>query len=144
GMGAIALAQGDIRARANTDSTVPLGIFLCLIGGVTMIATLANWNNRRVQRRRQENVCYAVTDRRAVMWIPEPKSDAVRVLSVPGGQIKNLERVERPDGSGNLEFPWPRHSRQLPWKPYGFEHIPDVRRVEQIVRNNLLRDESRT
>jgi hypothetical protein len=34
-----------------------------------------------------------------------------------------------------------KNPTQHGWTPYSFEHIPEVRRVEQIVRNNLMQDE---
>jgi hypothetical protein len=143
GLVAIAHALGTPRQLfANAESTMPLGLFLCGVGGVMFALTVAVGWNSRVELHRKANVCYAITDRRAIVWLPEPQPDAVRVISLRRGRIKSVERVERSDGSGNLEFSWPRihHSS---WRLSGFEHIPEVRRVEQIVRNNLMQDEPR-
>jgi hypothetical protein len=133
----IAFAVAQPWPRGNNESTMPVGIIFSLVGLGVSAGTVANWYNRGKSRRRQERVWYALTDRRAIIWIPEPDSESVRIVSLPGNQIKSLERVERPDGSGSLEFTWPRVSRVLPWKPSGFEHIAEVRRVEQIVRNHF-------
>jgi len=105
-----------------------------------MLGTIAHGIGARLMQRRQAEVCYAVTDRRAIFWNPEPRSDGVRVMSVRRGEIQRVVRVERPDGSGHLEF---SPSAHVPYYPYpnGFQHIPEVRRVEYIVRNNLIRDE---
>jgi hypothetical protein len=143
GLVAIAYTLGGPRpVFANRESTIPLGLFLCGVGGVMFALTVAVGWGSRVELRRKANVCYAITDRRAIVWLPEPQPDAVRVISLRRGRIKSVERVERGDGSGNLEFSWPRihHSH---WRLSGFEHIPEVRRVEQIVRNNLMQDEGR-
>jgi hypothetical protein len=136
----IAHALGDFRARANQDSTMPLGIILCDAGFAGMLVTIVVWFNSRFERRRQAETCYAVTDRRAILWKPESNSDAVRILSVRRGEIKHLVRLQRPDGSGHLEFTSADHvSYSL--ASSGFQHIPEVRRVEQIVRNYLIQDE---
>jgi hypothetical protein len=88
------------------------------------------------------NTCYAVTNRRAIVWTPELNSDAMRVQALGRPLLKNLVRVERPDGSGHLQF-----SDEPPDLEFGyyhrfmFAHIREVRRVEQIVRNNLMMSE---
>ena len=140
GLGAIAFALGEPRPFSHKDSTMPLGLFLCGGGSILLAVTMGVWWNRRVELRRKANICYAITDRRAIAWLPEPQPDAVRVISLRRGRIKNVERVERSDGSGNLEFSWPRVPYPS-WRLSGFEHIPEVRRVEQIVRNYLMQDE---
>jgi hypothetical protein len=82
-------------------------------------------------RHRLVNTCYAITDRRVIMWTPEPRGDAVGVQALGRGQIKSLVRIERPDGSGHLEF----------YGRFKFTYVPEVRRVEQIVRSNLMTSE---
>ena len=49
-------------------------------------------------------------------------------------------RIERPDGSGTLEFTRTLNDFDY-YFHFKFEHIPEVRRVEQIVRNNLMTNE---
>jgi hypothetical protein len=94
--------------------------------------------NEWFQPGRQANACYAVTDRRAISWVPEPKGDAIRVRTLPRGNIGEVTRVERPDGSGSLEFSLTEGSHYYAFCHYGFRHIPEVRRVEQIIRNTLM------
>ena len=36
--------------------------------------------NRRTERTRNASVCYAVTDRRVIIWAPEENSDGIRIL----------------------------------------------------------------
>src|SRR5262249_38111590 len=101
----IAYAMGDhFRAHANRESPVPFGIILCGLGCATILGTIGIWFSNRAERRRQACVWYAVTDRRAILWTPERGSDAVRVQSVRRGEIRYVVRLERPDGSGDLEF----------------------------------------
>jgi hypothetical protein len=141
GVGAMGHALGDVRARANNESTMPLGIGLSLIGCIMIICTVGSRFSERIQRSRMASVCYAVTDHRAITWIPEPKTDAVRVHSVFRGQIEGVVRLERPDGSGSLEFAYSKNVVPYHWQYAGFQHIPEVRRVEQIIRNNLMTNE---
>jgi hypothetical protein len=39
---------------------------------------------------------------------------------------------------GDLEFSGHGDNVDYRWYPFGFKHIADVRRVEQIIRNNLM------
>jgi hypothetical protein len=129
------------RVNNNHDSPLPFGILFCVASGTTLLGTLAHWINANQDQRRRAGVHYALTDRRAIVWIPEPKTDAVRVIPIPKGQIDGVLRVERPDGSGTLELSCSAYTGSLPWHPFGFQHIPEVRRAEQIVRNNLMTGE---
>ncbi len=137
GLLGILRALGDPRPRFNNgDTTMGMGIGLSLVGGVILACTIGSWISRRLKAARESSVCYAVTDRRAISWVPEDSGDAVRVHSWPKGRIGDVTRVERPDGSGSLEFTLANDSRYY-WPPAGFNHIREVRRVEQIVRLNL-------
>jgi hypothetical protein len=138
--GAMAIANSldHFGSRADDGSAMPLGIFLCTIGCLFLMILIASWNNRRIERRDRRKVGYVVTDRRAVVWVPDSKTDATRVYTVSRGQIRNLVRVERANGSGDLEFYGDREGVDYNWYPFAFKYVPEVRRVEQIVRNNLM------
>lgn len=125
------------RPRFNNDDT-PLGrgIISCIAGGALLSFTLLWRLGKHKEAALNAGSCYAVTDRRAIAWTPEPGTDAVRVHSWTKGRIGDVVRVERPDGSGSLEFTLPKETRYY-WPPAGFQHIHEVRRVEQIVRHNL-------
>jgi hypothetical protein len=128
----------------------PIGWGLLLVGiaCVIVIGLIAYWSSRRREFRRRSNILYAVTDRRAIIWIRERKSDAIRIKTVQRSQIMTVERVQRPDGSGNLFFSTGRGhlsaEYEFDWHGFGFLDIHDVRRVEQIVRNNLVSIENMT
>jgi len=140
GAGVAILAPRGSR-RALDDSTITAGLVFIGLGCLIVIGLIAAWRNRWTERRRLSNVCYAITDRRAIIWAPEPKGDAIRVQTVARGQVKNVVRLERPDGSGSLEFSGDGDHVAVHWHPFGFMHIPEVRRVEQIIRNNLIKSE---
>jgi hypothetical protein len=127
--------------RANEAAPIMGGVALFTIAGALAVLLSGHWINRRVEMRRMSKTCYAVTDRRAILWVPDTKTEAVRVLSVFRGEIESVVRAELPDGSGNLEISVSHYVGYSPWHPFGFRHVPDVRRVEQIVRNNLVTKE---
>jgi hypothetical protein len=78
---------------------------------------------------------------RVIIWTPEPNSDGIRILTMPGAQIRNIVRVQRLDGSGDLElFSTSQEISYYYHSGPGFKHIPEVRRVEQIIRSNLMTD----
>jgi hypothetical protein len=134
----ITIASRNWRRHDNKESAMPFGIILCVASGSTILGTIAQWINSSRERRRRTGAYYAVTDRRAIVWMPEPKSDAVRIIPLPKGLIDGVVRIERPDGSGTLELSCSSYTGSLPWYPFGFQDIHDVRRVEYIVRNNLV------
>lgn len=138
--GVLVIFRSFSRPRFRDDSAVD-GLLLTLLGAATVIATIlvrvfAGW-----QRVRQAHSYYAVTDRRAISWIPEAKDGSIRVRSLGRGRIQDIARVERPDGTGTLEFFLSPANPEYPVAKEEFKHIPEVRRVEQIVRNNLMTPE---
>jgi hypothetical protein len=132
------------------ESSIGVGLLFLGVACVIVIGLIAYWNGRRREFRRKANILYAVTDRRAIVWTPEPKGDAIRIKTVDRGQIQTLERVQRPNGSGDLIFStWKGHAMPDPdydcgWYSFGFRDIHDVRRVEQVVRHNLVSIEKMT
>jgi hypothetical protein len=127
--------------RANDAAPILMGIVASTVGCALAAGLFTSWTNRGTEARRMANTSYAVTDRRAILWIPDGKTAAVRVTSVHRGGIERVVRVELPDGSGNIEMATGRTMGFSAWYPFGFRHIPDVRLVEQIIRRNLLTNE---
>lgn len=85
------------------------------------------------------NTIYAVTDRRA-MIVTGSRTKSVR--SFTRDEIGEITRVERPDGTGSLMFASVSRTSSkghISVSRVGFEGIPDVRRVEQLIRDNLDR-----
>ena len=140
--GAISCAHAVGRPMALPDeNSMALGIVLCIVGILFSSGLIASFLARRNARRRGAGVSYAVTDRRVIIWTPEPNSDGIRILTMPGAQIRNIVRVQRLDGSGDLElFSTSQEISYYYHSGPGFKHIPEVRRVEQIIRSNLMTD----
>jgi len=91
-------------------------------------------------RRKAKRTCYAVTDRRVI--IREPGfSRGVTVRSYRGDELRGMVRTERSDGSGDLVFESEfsrQRGRRHPSSRSGFFAIPNVRQVEQLIRETLL------
>jgi hypothetical protein len=143
-LGVVGIASFSIARRHHhfDDGSIGVGLLFVGVACAIVVGLIANWNSRRSEFRRRSNILYAVTDQRAIVWTPERKGGAVRIKTVQRGQVMTVERVQRPDGSGNLYFATGgRHvspEADFDWYDFGFKDIHDVRRVEQIVRNNLV------
>jgi hypothetical protein len=149
-LGVIGVAAYLNAQRRNhlDENSIGVGLLFVGVACAIVVSLIANWASRRREVRRTSNILYAVTDRRAFVWIPERKGDAIRITTVQRGQIMTVERVQRPDGSGSLFFSTGRGhlspDESFDWHDFGFKDIHDVRRVEQIVRNNLVSTEKPT
>ncbi len=137
-IGTVMIAIAQSRSRwFERDNPTPLGVMMDIVSLPILAGVIAGWISKRSAWLRQANACYAITDRRAISWIPEPGEDGIRVHSLPRGQIRDVTRVERLDGSGSLEFALAQESPDFYLSHHVFKFIPQVRRVEQIVRHNL-------
>ena len=117
------------RSDSSPWSLFPLfGVPFALIGLAIMASPLWAWLAAR-------RTVYAVTERRAVIiggWASRS------IQSFTRDEIGNVIRIERPDGVGTLHF-----ASRVTTNSKGFERIrrigfigiPEVRRVEQMIRN---------
>jgi hypothetical protein len=83
---------------------------------------------------------YALTDRRAIIWVPVRGSKAVEVHAYTRGSVRSIHRLEYPDGSGSVRFDYP--TEEYLGRPPGFDEIADVRRVEVLARRTLIEPEA--
>ena len=129
--------------RSSTDSPLVSSItgLAGITGFVSAVAAffvagnlVVDMVNRIGGRQELAGHVYALTDRRAMIWVPVPRSDAVKVHTFPRGSIKgdDLHRVQYPDGSGDLLFRAQYHD------PAGYFDVAEVRRVEDLVRRFLI------
>ena len=95
---------------------------------------VGNFFTKGNERRKLAGQVYALTDRRAVIWVPAERS-AVAVHTFQRGAIdgKALHRVQYPDGSGDVLFQGHYYAGVA-----GFLGIAEVRRVEELVRRFLV------
>jgi hypothetical protein len=124
---AVALAAGTIQPH---PSSTWVGIAFLTIGLALVFSP--RWYSYEA-----EHTTYALTDRRTIVdyagFMPQR-------TSVPLGRITLVEMRPRGSGSGHLYF----HHTQDPGPEFelvktihreGFVAVPDVRRVEQLLRN---------
>ena len=88
-----------------------------------------------IERRRRRNMIAAVTDRRCLLLYP-------RLFRRPGlceWPLCYHSVDEQPDGSGDIIFITPAHTRHIETRgPNSFPDIPRVRRVQHIIDNAAL------
>jgi energy-coupling factor transporter transmembrane protein EcfT len=90
-------------------------------------------------RQLADNTIYALTNRRAILW--QKTLWGFQVRSFTPQQLGALQRIERPDGTGDLIF------EQIPYhgahghhhlRSVGFTALARVRDVEDLLRATLL------
>lgn len=96
-----------------------------------------------IYRAAARTVC-AISDRRLLII---RAGSTRKIQSYTARDISNLERREQPDGSGDLIFARRYYTstdsdgfRSNNTQNIGFFGIPDVRNVERIIRENLMRE----
>ena len=102
-----------------------------LISGVRLAMDLISRLGVRQQIARQS---YAITDRRVIVWQPKHRSRGVEIRSLARGRLGSVRRVQHPDGSGDVLFRSLDHATP---QTEGFFRIPDVRHVEEILREAM-------
>ena len=108
-----------------------LAFFLACFAVLGRILRVAQWRMGPRNRRRR---VYALTDRRAIIWLPLAWSKAVEIRSYPRGSIRpeSIRRIQLPDGSGDFLF-LPAHQ-----EPTGFRGVANVRQVDELFRRYLV------
>lgn len=149
--GAAGIFDGGFPAKERLVFAA-FGIPFVLIG--IMLLSTPLWMRRRV-RKASENTLYVITDRRAIVFNGGYYGDGglalmsgfmlrmirpgLVVQSFPPDQLRTIERVQRPDGSGDLLFGTAALPMQLNSKPIplrvGFYSIPDVREAERLLKD---------
>jgi hypothetical protein len=141
GTATLADAFGRFGRRPPEQSSMVGGLFFYGVAGIIVIAIFGSMTNDRIKRRAAANVLYTITDRRVISWVPDSQAGGVRVRSLPKGHILDVVRVERSDGSGKIEFACSEPAARYNFHTNELQDIPNVRRVEQIIRRNLIAGE---
>jgi hypothetical protein len=113
--------------------TVFMGVIAMGIGVTLTVVVL-------VEHARVRRICYALTNRRAIVWRPAQGTKGLEVRSFWPADLNTVYRIDRGDGSGDVVFHevttalGPRHQtfRQ------GFLGVWHVRHVEELLRQTLL------
>lgn len=111
------------------------GLPIVLVGLGLMAAPYWFWRQAR-------RTCYAVTDRRAILWTAG-KVAGWSIRSYPPDSLAKLHRVEKSDGSGDLVFEEQvsitgDDQQTARTVQRGFMGIENVHEVEKLLRRALL------
>jgi hypothetical protein len=135
--GCLYLVLGPLAERVQEVDGFLLatGLLSGIIGFFVVVGTVAASLTELGQGRGEAGPWYALTDRRAVVWEPQPDSKGIAVRAYPRGSVESVSRVEYPDGSGDVVFGLPKTAFGI--SP-GFKTVADVRRVEKLAREVLV------
>jgi hypothetical protein len=114
---------------------IALGLAPSVLCGMIVAHQISLVIRRWLKRRRLARLVYAVTDHRAIVAQIDRRSGELTASSLLPGDAVDTRRFENPDGSGDLYF-LGRGREQ--WLPFGFFEVPQVNRVEALVRETLL------
>jgi hypothetical protein len=140
-LGMIGMSRGWNRQRFSDGNEMFAGMAFMSLALAIVLGLFGNWRSGTKERERAAEVTYAITDRRAIIWSPDPKRGALRIRTISRGKIYSLVRVEQPDGSGSVLFNDTPRDFETDWYPVAFLHVGSVRRVELLVRNKLMGSE---
>src|SRR5262245_32014679 len=133
----VALLKGLLGTPPHMDifgvMGVLVGVVWLLFGGAVAVYLF-------VLHRRTRRTCYALTDRRAIVWRPAQESKGLEVRSFWPPDFNTLFRVDYGDGTGDLIFHEITVVVGLKPQPVrqGFLGIRNVRHVEALFRKTLL------
>ncbi len=123
-----------------------IGFLSGIIAFIIVLFCVTYWLSKRTEFKKMANQSYALTDRRAIIWRREPKTGGVEVFQFTADKIRDIHRVEFPDGRGDVVFrlsPTSSIHWDRPWEhSKAFQGIANVRVVEGMARRVLLRRRS--
>ncbi|MEO6807938.1 MAG: hypothetical protein ABI353_02365 [Isosphaeraceae bacterium] len=126
----------EIHSNTRTDHLLSLALAMGLGGFVIVLSMIFCWWIDWAEVRKTANKLYAMTDRRAIIWVPSEHAGAVEVHSISARMVGKIHRVENTDGSGDVMFTGRADGPYL--NPWGFDGVANVRRVEDLVRQILV------
>jgi cbb3-type cytochrome oxidase subunit 3 len=113
-------------------------ISLVVMGGL-LIAVVGSLFERLGRNRSASSRTFALTDHKAILWQPETKTKAIRVITIPAHSIGSVNRKEYPNGSGDVIF----SGNVASYEFSGFFGVDDVRHVEALARATLVNPDYR-
>ncbi len=127
--------------QATGDDAISIGFryFFPLWGVPFILIGLGMFSAPFWMARRLRRTVYAITDRRAIVFAPG-SFGSLKVQSFTADALASMERVERPDGSGDLIFEQytQRRGSSTHTVRHGFISVPRVRDVEDVLRKTLV------
>ena len=142
--GAFAATRGAGGAGGNDSMSYFFRYAFPLFGVPFILIGLGMFSAPYWMARQLKRTVYAVTDRRAVVFAPGWFGSR-KVRSFAPDALASMERVERPDGSGDLIFEQytQRRGSSTHTVRHGFFAVRDVRAVEDVLRKSLIREAAR-
>ena len=127
--------KAGLFSAEETRMTLSGGIFISIVLTFILLPCLSYLSRPWIEYWRRRNMIAAVTDRRCLLLYP-------RLFRSPGlGEwpLRYSSVDEQPDGSGDIIFITPAHTRRPGTiGPKSFPDIPCVRRVQHIIDNAAL------
>ena len=127
--------KAGLFSAEETRMTLSGGIFISIVLTFILLPCLSYLSRPWIEYWRRRNMIAAVTDRRCLLLYP-------RLFRSPGlGEwpLRYSSVDEQPDGSGDIIFITPAHTRHIETRgPNSFPDIPRVRRVQHIIDNAAL------
>jgi hypothetical protein len=133
------MAPPLVKGQGLSDNTV-FGVFAVFVGVVLLGAGGTLTAGAVVEDARTRRTCYALTNRRAIVWRPTQGTNGLEVRSFWPADLNTVYRIDRGDGEGDVVFHEvtivvggnPQAIRQ------GFLGVRHVRHVEGLLRQTLL------
>ena len=75
-LGLIGMSRGWNRQRVSDGNEMFAGMAFTSLAFAIVLGLFGNWRSRSKERELAAEVIYAITDRRAIIWSPEPKGGA--------------------------------------------------------------------
>lgn len=122
----IEILAGDLQAGKESFVYIP-GFLIFIIGAAMFLV-------ERVGQFTPKSTHYAITNQRVIIL---RSGRSLHVISLERQAIKQVQRFEYADGSGNLLFPDMRNPNTGYMSYYSFRAIPNVRQVEQVLLSGV-------
>lgn len=127
-----------VTSSPTTEPYAILGTIFASLASLATIAWIVGGINDYFDRQRVTRESYALTNQRALIWIPGDTRNAVEFYAHDRGHFDRIHRVQRPDGSGDLSFA--SSLNRFNPGPRQFREIADVKRVEALARQYVIHE----
>lgn len=118
-----------------------VGLLAGIFGLLCFVGAVASWLSNLAEGGAARGSMYALTNRRALIRKPRRGTRATEVHTIKAGTVRNIHRVEYPDGSGDVIL---TVDSQDWMTPTAFEGVAEVRRIEDLARRVLLHSDRAT
>lgn len=134
------------RQGRTPDGLVAIAILLGIAAAISAIVFASSIASERNKRWTRSQHLYAITNRRVILRTPTYDRLGVEVRTIDLPAVGSIHRTEYPDQLGTLTFSVegsgpkvvdPEHGTVDPFETYRLEKIPEIRRVELLLRQTI-------